>query len=166
VALLRAARHHGQKKGLHAAEQQRFDVKAAREDWFEGQLDLDPQRLVSIDETATNTQMVRLYGRAPKGKRCRAAVPHGHWKTTTLTAGLRSHGLTAAMIRDGAMNGDGFRTYVRTILAPTLSPGDVVIMDNLPSHKVGGVGEAIEAAGATLPSAILTRLQSHRERLC
>ena len=125
-------------------------MKAARQDWFEGQLDLDPERLVFIDETAANTKMARLYGRAPKGKRCRAAVPHGHWKTTTLTAGLRSRGLTAAMIRDGAMNGDGFRTYVRTILAPTLAPGDVVILDNLPSHKVSGVGEAIEAAGATL----------------
>lgn len=125
-------------------------MKAAREDWFEGQGDLDPDTLVFIDETAATTKMARLYGRAPKGERCRAAVPHGHWKTTTFTAGLRSTGLTATMIRDGAMNGDGFRTYVRTILAPTLTPGDVVIMDNLPAHKVSGIREAIEAAGATV----------------
>lgn len=93
--------------------------------------------------------MARLRGRAKRGERCRAAVPFGHWKTTTFTAGLRLDGLTAPMILDGPMNGVAFRAYVEQVLAPTLKPGDVVIMDNLPAHKVGGVREAIEAKGAT-----------------
>ena len=73
-------------------------MNAAREAWFEGQLDLDPTRIVFIDETAANTKMARLYGRAPRGERCRAAVPHGHWKTTTFTAGLRYDGVAAPMV--------------------------------------------------------------------
>ena len=94
--------------------------------------------------------MARLRGRAKKGERCRAAVPHGHWKTTTFTAGLRIDGLVAPWLLDGAMDGEAFRTYVARVLVPELSPGDVVVMDNLPAHKVGGVREAIEAAGARL----------------
>jgi transposase len=119
-----------------------------REEWFDSQLDLDPQRLVFIDETSASTKMARLYGRAPKGQRCRASVPHGHWKTTT--AGLRINGMAAPMVLDGPMNGDAFLAYVRQVLVPELSPGDVVIMDNLPAHKVSGVHDAIEAAGANL----------------
>ena len=110
-------------------------MNAAREAWFEGQLDLDPERLVRlvfIDETSASTKMARLYGRAPKGVRCLAAVPHGHWKTTTFTAGLRIGGLAAPFVLDGPMDGDAFRAYVREILAPELTPGDVVVMDNLP----------------------------------
>ena len=103
-----------------------------------------------IDETGTSTKMARLRGRSRRGERCRAAVPHGHWKTTTFTAGLRLDGLTAPMVLDGPMNGVAFRVYVEQMLAPTLAPGDVVILDNLPAHKVSGVREAIEAAGATL----------------
>jgi transposase len=94
--------------------------------------------------------MARLYGRAPRGERCRAAVPHGHWKTTTLTAGLRIGGLAAPMILDGPMDGDAFRAYVAQVLVPELESGDVVVMDNLPAHRVRGVREAVEAAGATL----------------
>jgi transposase len=94
--------------------------------------------------------MARLYGRAPRGERCRAAVPHGHWKTTTFTAGLRVNGLTAPMILDGPMDGDAFRAYVEQVLVPDLDPGDIVIMDNLPAHRVSGVREAIEAVGASL----------------
>lgn len=93
--------------------------------------------------------MARLRGRSPRGERCRAAIPHGHWKTTTFTAGLRLDGLSAPMVLDGPMNGVAFRAYVEQVLVPTLSPGDVVIMDNLPAHRVSGVREAIEAAGAT-----------------
>ena len=93
--------------------------------------------------------MARLRGRSPRGERCRAAIPHGHWKTTTFTAGLRLDGLTAPMVLDGPMNGAAFLAYVEQVLVPTLSPGDVVIMDNPPSHRVSGVREAIEAAGAT-----------------
>ena len=94
--------------------------------------------------------MARLRGRSPRGERCRAAVPHGHWKTTTLVAGLRLGGLMAPMIVDGAMNGDAFTAYAESFLAPTLAPGDVVIMDNLPAHKVSGARAAIERAGASL----------------
>lgn len=94
--------------------------------------------------------MTRRYGRAPRGKRLVASVPHGHWKTSTFVAGLRTTGLTAPMVVDGAMNGDIFRTYVEQVLAPTLVPGDIVILDNLGSHKVAGVREAIEARGASL----------------
>ena len=94
--------------------------------------------------------MARLRGRSRRGARCRAAVPHGHWKTTTFTAGLRRTGMIAPMVLDGAMNGPAFLAYVEQILAPTLAPGDIVIMDNLPAHKALGVRKAIEAAGAGL----------------
>jgi len=94
--------------------------------------------------------MTRRYGRAPRGQRLVAAVPHGHLKTSTFVAGLRTGGLTAPLVIDGAMNGDTFRAYVEQVLIPTLRPGDIVILDNLGSHKVAGVREAIEACGATL----------------
>ena len=94
--------------------------------------------------------MARLRGRAPRGERCRAAVPHGHWKTTTFTAGLRLDGLAAPWLLEGPMNGEAFLVYVRRVLAPELEHGDVVIMDNLPAHKVAGVRQAIEAVGARL----------------
>jgi transposase len=92
----------------------------------------------------------RRSGRAPKGERCLAAVPHGHWKTTTFTAGLRIGGLAAPFVLDGPMDGDAFRAYVEQVLVAGLTPGDVVVMDNLPTHKAHGVRQAIEAAGATL----------------
>ncbi len=94
--------------------------------------------------------MARLRGRSRRGERCRAAVPHGHWKTTTVTAGLRRTGMGAPMVLDGAMNGPAFLAYVEQVLVPTLSPGDIVVMDNLPAHKPAGVRAAIEAAGASL----------------
>ena len=114
-------------------------MKAAREDWFEGQLDLDPNRLIFIDETGASTKMARLRGRARRGQRCRAAIPHGHWKTTTFTAGLRLNGLAAPMLLDGPMNGDAFLAYIEQVLVPELAKEDLVIMDNLPAHKVTGV---------------------------
>jgi len=141
---------HAQKKSLHAAEQQRPDVAAAREVWRERQPSLDPDRLVFIDETWATTNMTRRYGRAPRGQRLVAPVPHGHWKTSTFVAGLRTNGLTAPLVVDGAMNGDIFRSYVEQVLAPTLGPGDIVILDNLGSHKVAGMRERIEARGASL----------------
>jgi len=125
-------------------------VKAAREAWFEAQLDLDPERLVFIDETGASTKMARIRGRAKRGQRCRAAIPHGHWKTTTLTAGLRLNGLAVPMVLDGPMNGEAFRAYIKQVLVPELGKGDVVIMDNLPAHKVTGVRQAIEGVGARL----------------
>lgn len=94
--------------------------------------------------------MARLRGRAPRGERCRASVPHGHWKTTTFTGALRLSGLTAPMVLDGAMTGAAFLAYVEQVLVPTLRPGDIVIMDNLPAHKPAAVRAAIEAAGAEL----------------
>jgi transposase len=94
--------------------------------------------------------MARFYGRAPKGERCRAAVPHGHWKTTTFVGALRLSGVTAPMTIDGAMNGAAFLAYVEQLLAPTLRPGDIVVMDNLPAHKPSAVRHAIERAGAEL----------------
>jgi transposase len=138
------------KKSLHAAEQQRPDVAAAREAWRAGQSNLDPTRLIFIDETWATTNMTRRYGRAPCGQRLVASVPHGHWKTSTFVAGLRTTGFTAPLVIDGAMNGSVFLAYVEQMLAPTLSAGDFVIMDNLPSHKVAGVRDAIEARGAKL----------------
>lgn len=94
--------------------------------------------------------MARLRGRARKGERCSSAIAHGHWKTTTFTAGLRLDGMMAPMLLDGPMHGDAFRAYVRYVLIPELKAGDVVVMDNLPAHKVSGVRDAIEAAGASL----------------
>jgi transposase len=111
---------------------------------------LDPQRLVFIDETWATTNMARRYGRSLRGQRLIAKVPHGHWKTTTFVAALRVDGLTAPVVVDGAIDGPLFLAYVRQQLVPTLRPGDVVIMDNLASHKVAGVRAAIEAAGATV----------------
>jgi transposase len=105
---------------------------------------------VFLDETSTATNMTRRHGRAQIGKRCIAAVPHGHRKTTTFVAGLRHDRLTAPMVADGPMDGALFLAYVRTFLCSTLKPGDVVIADNLSSHKVAGVSEAIEAVGARL----------------
>jgi transposase len=139
-----------EKKSAHAAEQDRPDILKRREAWFELQLDLDPARLVFIDETWASTNMARLRGRAPKGQRLRAGIPHGHWKTTTFVAGLRLAGIVAPMVLDGPINRVAFQAYVDQVLVPELSPGDVVIMDNLSSHKAPAVRQAIEAAGATL----------------
>jgi hypothetical protein len=99
----------------------------AREAWFEAQLDLDPERIVFIDETAAATNMERRYGRAPRGERCRIAVPHGHYKTTTVTAALRASGPCAIELMDGATTGTRFRAYVADTLVPTLRPGDTVV---------------------------------------
>jgi transposase len=124
-------------------------VKRRRE-WFEGQIDLDPERLVFIDETWASTNMARLHGRAPKGERLRAGIPQGHWKTTTFVAGLRLTGLMATMVLDGPINREAFQAYVEQLLVRELKPGDIVIMDNLSSHKGPAIRQAIEAVGASL----------------
>ena len=111
---------------------------------------MDPDRFVFIDESAATTKMTRTYGWAPRGERLVDAAPWGHWRTTTLVAGLRASGLVAPWLIDGAMDGVAFRTYVERVLAPELRPGDVVVMDNLGAHKVAGIREAIRAAGASL----------------
>jgi transposase len=103
---------------------------------------------VFIDETWATTAMTRRHGRAPRGRRVVAAVPHGHWKTTTFLAALRHDGLSAPCVFDGAINGARFLAYVEQALVPILRAGDLVVMDNLAAHKVAGVREAIAAAGA------------------
>ncbi len=148
--VFRPASDHAQKKTAHATEQDRPDILKRREEWFDGQLDLDPERLVFIDETWASTNMARRHGRCRRGERLRSGVPHGHWKTTTLVAGLRRTGMVARMVLDGPINRDAFVAYVRQVLVPGLSPGDIVIMDNLSSHKAPAARDAIEAAGARL----------------
>ena len=111
---------------------------------------MNAARLVFIDETWATTNMTRRYGRARRGERVIASVPHGHWKTSTFVAALRQNEITAPLVIDGAMDGAVFLAYVEQFLAPTLAPGDAVVMDNLASHKVAGVKEAIEACGASL----------------
>ena len=122
----------------------------AREEWIKAQPTLDPDRLVFVDETGTNTQMTRLRGRCAKGKRLVDYAPHGHWKTTTFVAGLRNDAITAPLVVDRPMNGVIFLAWLEQNLAPTLAEGDTVIMDNLPAHKVAGVRAIIEKTGAKL----------------
>ena len=125
-------------------------MAAARAAWIAAQPELDPARLVFIDETGTSTNMARLRGRAKRGRRVVGRVPWGHWKTMTLVAGLRQDAITAPFVIDRAMTGAIFVEYLRQCLVPTLSPGDIVVMDNLSAHKNAAVGPIIEAAGAEL----------------
>lgn len=118
--------------------------------WKRYQNRLDPSRLVFIDETWAKTTMTRTHGRAPRGIRLQAKVPHGHWKTMTFIAALRVDAITAPVVFDQPINGEWFKAYVEQVLAPTLKPGDVVIMDNLSSHKGKAVRTAIRKAGAHL----------------
>jgi transposase len=148
--LLDQAEQTFKKKSVHASEQDRPDVVEKRQAWFEGQLDLDPSKLVFIDETWATTNMAPRYDWSPRGERLRAGAPLGNRKKTTFVAGLRLTGMTAPMALDGSINGARFLDYVRRVLAPTLTPGDMVIIDNLTSHKSDEVGEAIEAVGATV----------------
>ena len=120
-----------------------------RQDWLKSNLHL-LGRIVFIDETGLNTKMARLRGRSTKGQRLVASIPHGHWKTMTFIAGLRHDGMSAPWVLDGPMDGLAFVTYIKTQLAPTLQKGDVVVMDNLPAHKVGEAQEAIRKRGAWL----------------
>lgn len=111
---------------------------------------MDPHAFVFLDETGATTNMARRYGWGPRGERLVDAAPHGHWKTTTFLAGLRSTGIIAPLVLDGPMTGEAFLSYIRQFLAPELKPGDVVVMDNLAAHKVEGVAEAVKAAGACI----------------
>jgi transposase len=138
------------KKVLHASEQEREDVARARRRWIREQGLLDSTHLVFIDETSVNTNMTRAYGRGLEGERVIGRVPFAAWQTLTFVAALRSESMTAPMLIKGAMNGEAFLAYVEQCLVPTLERGDIVVMDNVPSHKVDGVQAAIEAAGATL----------------
>jgi transposase len=138
------------KKSLRAAEQHRADVARARRRWIRQQGYLDTTRLVFIDETAVTINMVRLRGRCPRGERLISHVPQGAWKTITFVAALRHNKMVAPMVLDGPINGAAFVAYIEQCLAPTLKRGDIVVIDNLPAHKVADVKDAIEAAGTTL----------------
>jgi DDE superfamily endonuclease len=138
-------------------------VAAQRVAWQALQPEIDIDRLVFIDETGASTKMARRYGRAPRGKRCVAPIPHGHWQTTTFVGALRATGMTAPMVLDGAMDGAAFETYVKEILAPTLNPGDIVVMDNLPAHKRAQIRDHWRPAH--LSAALFARSQSDRDGL-
>jgi transposase len=125
-------------------------VQVARHEWVKNQCQLDITKLIFLDETGAKTNMVRTHGRSPRGERCLSSAPHGHWQTTTFIAGLRANEITAPMVLDGPMTGPAFLTYIQQCLCTTLKAGDIVIADNLPSHKVAGVRQSIEARGATL----------------
>lgn len=121
-----------------------------RRRWRVWQRCMDPAAFVFLDETGATTTMARRYGLSPRGERLVDAAPFGHWRTTTFMAGRRSTGIIAPLVLDGPMTGETFRAYVERLLAPTLSPRDVVVPDNLPAHKVAGVREAIAAVGASI----------------
>jgi transposase len=138
------------KKSLHASEQDRADVRRRRERWKAWQPRLDPTRFVFIDETWAKTNMTRRYGRCTKGERLIAKAPFGKWRTLTFLAALRSDRLDAPCVIDGPINGRSFLAYVEQILVPTLKHGDIVVMDNLGSHKGQAVRKAIRSVGAKL----------------
>jgi len=133
-----------------AGERERPDVARRREQWQKYQGRIDPSRLVFIDETWTRTNMAPLRGWAPCGERLEAQVPHGRWTTTTFLAALRHDCLTAPWLIEGPIDGQSFTTYVERVLLPTLKPGDIVIMDNLGSHKGKAVRALIRSVGAKL----------------
>lgn len=135
---------------MFALEQARADIARRRQHWRFRQKRLDPNRLVFIDETWIKTNMAPLYGWGPKGKRLKGFAPHGHWKTLTFLGALRADALTAPCVFDGPINAACFCAYVEQELVPTLKPGDIVIMDNLGSHKGAAVRKLITEAGARL----------------
>ncbi|RAX41091.1 IS630 family transposase [Rhizobium tropici] len=138
------------KKTLFALEQARADIARRRQRWRSWQTGLDPRRLVFIDETWIKTNMAPLRGWGPKGKRLRSFAPHGHWRTLTFLGALRCDRLAAPCVFDGPINGQCFRAYVEQQLLPVLEPGDIVVMDNLGSHKSGAIRQMIRDAGARL----------------
>ena len=131
-----------------ASEQDRPDVARHRARWHQRQATIDLERLVFIDETWTKTNMAPLRGWCMRGHRLRDQVPHGRWQTLTFIAALRHDRLTAPCLLDGPINGESFLAYVTQFLVPTLEPGDIVVMDNLGSHKSKAVREAIRSVGA------------------
>jgi transposase len=138
------------KKTVYASEQDRQDVAVARQSWRANQHELDPERLIFIDETGTTTSMGRLRGWCERGERLIGKLPNGHWKISTFVAGLTTQGLVAPFVIDRPMNGAIFRVYLQQCLVPVLRPGQIVIMDNLSVHKSEDVREIIEAAQAGL----------------
>lgn len=137
-----------QKKSSRAAEQDRKDVAIKRADWRFSQEDVDPERLVFLDETGLKTNFTRLRGWAEGGERLIEAVPGGQWQTNTLVQAVALDGTRAAMVLDGPTNGVSFAGFCEWLLAPSLHPGDLVVLDNLSSHKSVAAARAIEAVGA------------------
>ena len=135
---------------MHASEQDRPDVAHRRRNWKKHQAKIDPKRLVFIDESWIKTNMTRTHGRCRKGERLLAKVPNGHWKTLTFIGALRLDRLTAPCVLDGPVDAENFLAYVEQCLVPTLKPGDIVVLDNLGSHKGKAVRAAIRKAGAKL----------------
>jgi len=134
-----------------ASERAREDIRAERRVWIDlrqPRMRLEPHRLVFVDETSVNTKMVRLRGRSRRGTRLHADAPFGHWGTQTFIAGLRCHGLTAPWVIEKAINRPAFDTWIETQLAPTLSKGDIVILDNLAVHKSARAAECLKQKGA------------------
>ena len=146
------ARHRmtRKKKTGQTSEQDRPYVRQRRQAWAGAQARLDPGRLVFLDGTGTKTNMARTHGRAPRGQRLQMSVPHGHWHTSTVIAGLTLRGSIAPRVLDGPMNRAAFGTYVERVLVPELRPGDIVILDDLLSHKGSRVRNLVRAAGAEL----------------
>lgn len=140
------------KKTLRADEQGRPDVVRRRMHFAIARRFADLDQFVFLDESSAKTNMTRLYGRAPVGQRCYFSTPHGHWSTTTLLSAIRCTGVIkdASIVFDGPTDAIVFRSYVEQCLAPSLWPGDIVVMDNLASHKVTGVQEAIDSVGASI----------------
>lgn len=138
----------GEKKTVRAAEQDREAVQEKRKEWRTFQETVDSAKLVFLDETGVNTGMTRLYGRARKDQRVEDAIPDVRFHQTTILSSVRMDGTIVPCVFDGSLNGELFRAYIQEFLVPTLEPGDIVIMDNLSSHKVDGVAKAIESAGA------------------
>lgn len=139
-----------QKKTIHAAEQDRPDVATRRAQWVLWRAGIDPRRLIFIDETWAKTNMTRLRGRSLRGERLVDKVPHGHWMTTTLIGALGMDGVRCSTVVDGPVNADVFAAFVEQVLCPTLKAGDMVVMDNLSSHKSARVRTLIESSGAQL----------------
>jgi hypothetical protein len=151
------------KKTVYAREQDRPDVARRRQRWRRYQERIDPRRLVFIDETWAKTNMAPPRGWCRRGQRLLAKVPHGHWKTLTFVAALRCDRIDAPSVIDGPINGESFLAYVEQLLLPTLTPGDIVIMDNLGSHKGRAVRDAIRSVGAhRSAAALLARPQPDR----
>src|SRR5438046_2584803 len=138
------------KKSVVAGERDRPDVARRRAQWTKYQDRIEPERLVFIDETWTKTNMAPLRGWAPRCERLITKIPHGQWKTTTFLAALRHDRIDAPWLLEGPIDGESFRTYVEKVLVPTLRPGEIVVMDNLGSHKSRAVRQLIRSAGAKL----------------
>jgi transposase len=139
-----------EKKSLHAIERDREENRKRREEFLERLQTIPPEKLIFLDESGVTTQMTRGYARASGGRRVHEATPAGHWKILTILSALSLGGLLATMTIEQATDGDIFLAYLEQVLGPKLRPGDVVVMDNLSAHKVAGVEQLIQAAGAEL----------------